>query len=166
MTVPGAPRPEETGGGDPAGRGRFGLSNVFRRSPGHIGRARTSTLVLAALFVGLGVLYLYVKPPDPATVPAGGTTEVTTPAPAPETTAPPTTTEPGPTTTGPEPEPTTEPEETAPPSAPTTTAPATPTLPTTTAPRTTEPGTETPTTQQPPSPAEEPPPTTDSTPTT
>ena len=50
--------------------------------PHHLGRARTSTVVLALLFVGLYTLYLYVRPPDPITVvPATGTT-VETPAPS------------------------------------------------------------------------------------
>lgn len=74
--------------------------------PHHLGRARTSTVVLALLFVGLYTLYLYVRPPDEAvrTVPAPastvqtpavpipveptGTTEPTTTAPT--TTPPPT----------------------------------------------------------------------------
>ncbi|PWW22392.1 hypothetical protein JD79_01544 [Geodermatophilus normandii] len=145
MTVPGAPRTEPPGG-DPAARGRFGLSTLFRRTPGHVGRARTSTLVLAVLFVGLGVLYLYVRPPDPAVDPAGGTTQVSTPAPAPATTEPPTTTEPVPTTAE------TTPEETTPAqtSEPTTTLPTTTTAPTpptgsrTTEPAQTEPGETTP----------------------
>ena len=70
--------------------------------PHHLGRARTSTVVLALLFVGLYTLYLNVRPPDPAvgTVPA---TESTVQTPA---------------TTGPA-----EPTETA---EPTTTAPTTP----------------------------------------
>ena len=50
--------------------------------PHHLGRARTSTVVLALLFVGLYTLYLHVRPPDTATVvPATGTT-VETPAPS------------------------------------------------------------------------------------
>jgi len=42
--------------------------------PHHLGRARTSTVVLALLFVGLYTLYLYVRPPDPPveTVPVVG----------------------------------------------------------------------------------------------
>ncbi|MDP9428951.1 MAG: hypothetical protein M3Q47_08785 [Actinomycetota bacterium] len=34
--------------------------------PHHLGRARTSTVVLALLFVALYTLYLYVRPADPA----------------------------------------------------------------------------------------------------
>jgi hypothetical protein len=77
--------------------------------PHHLGRARTSTVVLALLFVGLYVLWLYVRPPDVPTAPATDGTTVQTPAttaPAepPATTAP-TTTAPAP-TTSPTPEPT------------------------------------------------------------
>jgi cytoskeletal protein RodZ len=163
VTVPGAPRTDPEGtGGDPAARGRFGLSGLFRRTPGHIGRARTSTLVLALLFVGLGVLYLYVRPADPATDPAGGTTQVSTPAPAPATTTAPPTTEPAPTT----PEETTPPTTTGLPTDPTTTAPDLPTGSRTTEPSETEPGgTAPPTTDEAPPAGESPAPTTGSTPT-
>jgi hypothetical protein len=77
--------------------------------PHHLGRARTSTVVLALLFIGLYTLYLNVRPPDPAvgTVPA---TESTVQTPA--TTAPAEPTESaGPTTTAPTPSPTTAPPE-------------------------------------------------------
>ena len=49
--------------------------------PRHLGRARTSTVVLALLFIGLYTLYLNVRPPDPAvgTVPVPEST-VQTPA--------------------------------------------------------------------------------------
>ena len=72
--------------------------------PRHLGRARTSTVVLAVLFVGIFFLYLEVKPTT--TAPASGTGSVQQPA-APTTTVPepteaPTTTEPVPTTTDPE----------------------------------------------------------------
>ncbi|SDY43233.1 hypothetical protein SAMN05660209_02828 [Geodermatophilus africanus] len=75
--------------------------------PHHLGRARTSTVVLALLFVGLYVLWLYVRPPDVPTAPATDGTTVQTPAttaPAepPATTAP-TTTAPAPTSPTPEP---------------------------------------------------------------
>jgi hypothetical protein len=118
--------------------------------PHHLGRARTSTVVLALLFVGLYTLYLYVRPPDaPTPAPASGTTVETpapsdvplvpTEAPEPTTEAPTTpeeesaapTTAPG-TTRGDAPaeetpagtaEPTTPAEETATPAAPTTAAP-------------------------------------------
>ena len=80
--------------------------------PHHLGRARTSTVVLALLFVGLYVLYLQVRPPEPSAGPTSGSTvqaPVTsapaTPGPAeptqtagPTTTAPTTTPTPGPTT--------------------------------------------------------------------
>ena len=74
--------------------------------PHHLGRARTSTVVLALLFVGLYTLYLHVRPPDPAvgTVPATEST-VQTPVPVvpaePSETAVPTTAPPLPTTTTP-----------------------------------------------------------------
>jgi hypothetical protein len=80
--------------------------------PSHLGKARTSTVVLAALFLAIGALYLNVRP-DPVPPPTtGGTVQTTAPAqttapPAtttPETTAPVPTTEQLPTTT---PEPTT-----------------------------------------------------------
>ena len=80
-----------------------------RRLPPHIGPARTSTVLLALAFLAIGLLYLYVKPPetrtagvtDPAPVtsrsvvptapaPAPTTPPEETPAPAPEETAAPT----------------------------------------------------------------------------
>jgi hypothetical protein len=75
--------------------------------PHHLGRARTSTVVLALLFVGLYALYLDVRPPDPpAGAPSGSTMQTSAPAatgPAeptetsePTTTAPTTTTTPAP----------------------------------------------------------------------
>jgi hypothetical protein len=60
------------------------------RIPGHLGRARTSTLVLTVLFVAIFALYLYVKPETPATV-TGVQVPASTTAPA-RTTAAPTTT--------------------------------------------------------------------------
>jgi hypothetical protein len=70
--------------------------------PHHLGRARTSTVVLALLFVGVYTLYLHVRPPDPVVVPAQESTVQTpaSPAPAePTETAEPTTTAPSPTAT-------------------------------------------------------------------
>ncbi|SNS85158.1 hypothetical protein SAMN06893096_10958 [Geodermatophilus pulveris] len=134
--------------------------------PHHLGRARTSTVVLALLFVGLYVLYLYVRPPDPAagTVPADGTSvetpaqvvpvvptesaAPTTSAPtttAPRSTAAPPATSPGATagtagTAGTEPPGTAEPAPTTAPDGPTTAAPTT-AAPTTAATATGAPGT-------------------------
>jgi hypothetical protein len=77
--------------------------------PSHLGRARTSTIVLSVLFLAIGTLYLNVRPEDTGTATTGGDTgvqepaqptapaEPTTPATS-STTEPPTTTE-GPTTT-------------------------------------------------------------------
>ena len=69
--------------------------------PHHLGRARTSTVVLALLFVGVYTLYIHVRPPDPAVAPAQESTVQTPVAPAPAETAEPTTTAPtsAPTTT-------------------------------------------------------------------
>ena len=120
-------------------------SGPFSRIPAHLGRARTSTVVLGLLFVAIFALYLTIKPADPGTA-STTTTETgteqqapaTTPAPAPATTAPETPAEPttpdaetSTPTTVPEPtldEPTTGttlPEETAEPTLPTVPAPTT-----------------------------------------
>jgi len=72
------------------------------RIPSHLGRARTSTLVLSLLFLAIGTLYLNIRPDPPVTA-ATTTSETGTeqPAPAPDTTSAPETT-PEPTTTAPE----------------------------------------------------------------
>jgi outer membrane biosynthesis protein TonB len=116
------------------------------RVPGHIGRARTSTVLLALAFLAIGLLYLFVRPDpvdagggdaDPAsttarttsgqrsattappeeTTPATPSSPVTTP-----TTTPPTTTTPGEPTGGTTPTPTEDAEPTTPdePAVPTT----------------------------------------------
>jgi hypothetical protein len=107
-----------------------GLRRFWAAVPHHLGRARTSTVVLTILFLAVGTLYLYVRPPvtGVGTVqqPAGSTQ----PAPAPEPTEP---VEP---TQVPE---TTEPTDTATP----TPTPTRSTEPTTTAPRETTPQTTT-----------------------
>lgn len=100
----------------------------WSRIPDHLGRARTSTVVLGVLFVALFTLYLYIRPDTPGATAAttGDQTSVSTPAPAPETSAAPTTEEP--TTSGTTPEestPTEEPTTTAAPTDTTTQAPAT-----------------------------------------
>jgi cytoskeletal protein RodZ len=78
------------------------------RLPPHIGRLRTSTVLLTVAFLSIGLLYLFVKPP-PEPVPGAGTsntsnTSDTTPtSTAPRTTAATTT---APQTTEPDVEPT------------------------------------------------------------
>ena len=64
-----------------------------RRIPSHLGPARTSTVVLAVLWLALGTLYLNVRPPTPAPAgSAGPSVEATDPGRA--TTAPATTSAP------------------------------------------------------------------------
>ena len=80
--------------------------------PHHLGRARTSTVILSVLFVGIFALYLNVRPDVPTdTTPRGGGSDVQVPANPVLPTAPTTTPEPTE-----EPAPTTEPEETETPS--------------------------------------------------
>jgi hypothetical protein len=94
------------------GRGPWRLSRI----PSHVGRARTSTLVLSVLFLAIGALYLQIRPEV-----------VETPTPVSDTD----TVQPAPTTTAPTRTPTSEPTTTASgtptESAPTTTAEPTPT---------------------------------------
>jgi hypothetical protein len=111
-----------------------------RRIPSHLGPARTSTVVLAVLWLALGTLYLNVRPPAPATAGSTGTTvETTAPgrattAPAPTTAAPTTatTTETGASTTPAETTETTTNETTETTTPVETTAPSSTVLPTTT----------------------------------
>jgi len=67
---------------DPA-PGRWHLSRI----PSHVGPARTSTLVLALLFLAIGALYLNIRPEAATTTPAAPPTtsvpEAPAPAPAP-----------------------------------------------------------------------------------
>ena len=60
--------------------------------PSHLGRARTSTAVMAVLFLAIGALYFNVRPDPERPGTAGSTVETTEPA---RTTAPPATTAPG-----------------------------------------------------------------------
>ncbi len=126
-----------------------------RRLPAHLGHARMSTVLLTAAFLAIGVLYLFVKPPEPseAADPGTGSTstsrssDATTDAPDPSSPTPsaPATSEEATT-----PEETTAPEETTP-AEETTEAPVDTTEPTTpeeTEPSLTEPA---PTTTAPPS---------------
>lgn len=79
--------------------------------PAHLGRARTSTVVLSVLFLAIGTLYLNIRPDPPGQAPASdaGTEQPAETTDAPETTTPEETTDPAPTT---ELEPTTDPEPT------------------------------------------------------
>jgi cytoskeletal protein RodZ len=84
-----------------------GMRRFWAAVPHHLGRARTSTVVLTILFLAVGTLYLYVRPPvtgvgtiqQPAgsTEPAPEPTEPVEPTQAPETTEPTGTTAPTPT---------------------------------------------------------------------
>ena len=75
------------------------------RIPAHLGRARTSTVVLAVLFLAIFALYLYIRPDTTGAATAGTGTSVpagpTAPAsrPAPTTTPAPETTQDRPTPT-------------------------------------------------------------------
>jgi cytoskeletal protein RodZ len=75
-------------------RSRWHVSRI----PGHLGRARTSTVVLAVLFLAIGTLYLNIRPETTgtATTETGNQVPASTTAPAPEPTA---TTTPAPETT-------------------------------------------------------------------
>jgi hypothetical protein len=79
------------------GRGPWRL----RRIPSHVGRARTSTLVLSVLFLAIGALYLQIRPPEqPPPGPTVSDTDIVEPVPT--TTAPTSTPTSEPTTTAPE----------------------------------------------------------------
>jgi hypothetical protein len=77
----------------------------WSKLPAHLGRARTSTVILSVLFLAIGALYLTVRPETTTTTTTTTTTEIGDQQPA-TTTAPaaPTTAE----TTTPAPETTTE----------------------------------------------------------
>lgn len=94
---------------EPAEGAPSGSRWQWGKIPHHLGRARTSTVVLSLLFLAIGTLYLNVRPDqDPAgTTPAGGSSEVEAPAQPAEPSAP---AAPG---TSTEPEPTSGPEETS-----------------------------------------------------
>ncbi|MGY1811428.1 hypothetical protein [Blastococcus sp. SYSU D00820] len=88
MTTPdGGPHPtRELPRPDPAPAPARWWSAVPRR----LGRARTSTVVLAVLFVALGLLYLYVRPETTGTTPASDTpSQPVEVVPLPTTSAPP-----------------------------------------------------------------------------
>ena len=110
----------------------------WKALPDHLGRARTSTVILAVLFVGIFTLYLNVRPdvPDTGTRTTGGGSDVVVPSNPVLPTEPTTTPEPTE-----EPAPTTDPEETETPEEGTDT-PTTGSTPSTSEPGTTEPTTE------------------------
>ncbi|TFV86568.1 hypothetical protein [Blastococcus sp. CT_GayMR16] len=66
----------------------------WSRIPAHLGRARTSTVVLAVLFLAIGTLYLNIRPETTGTATTGTGVQApaSTTAPAPEPTATTTTT--------------------------------------------------------------------------
>jgi len=70
----------------PAGSG-------WSRIPDHLGRARTSTVVLSVLFLAIGTLYLNIRPDTTGTATTGTSNEVpaqvTDPVPVPTTTTTP-----------------------------------------------------------------------------
>ena len=113
MTGPTAEQPQVTATVSPAvpPRSRWGAI------PRHLGRARTSTVVLTLLFLGIGALWLNIRPDPAPTAPASGggidqpapvvpTTPAPTTEPVPTPTDVPTTTPEVPTTTSDVPSPT------------------------------------------------------------
>ena len=48
------------------GSGSTAAPGRARRLPSHVGPARTSTVLLAVAFLAIGMLYLFVKPPEPS----------------------------------------------------------------------------------------------------
>jgi hypothetical protein len=87
MTTPREEQPQD----QPAPEPRVSTApprSRWRSMPTHVGPARTSTVILAVLWLALGALYLNVRPPTPATAAATtGGTSVEAPA-RPTTTAP------------------------------------------------------------------------------
>jgi hypothetical protein len=64
----------------------------WSRVPAHLGRARTSTVVLVVLFLALGMLYLNIRPETPSAAGTAGTSDqqpASTTAPAAPTTSTP-----------------------------------------------------------------------------
>ncbi|TKJ34070.1 hypothetical protein [Blastococcus sp. CCUG 61487] len=143
---PGVPEPdvhtEPAEGGAGSSRGWW----PWGKLPDHLGRARTSTVILVVLFLAIGLLYLNVRPEEQGggSRPTGGTSDVEAPVQPSE----PTPTE-TPTETSTEPTPTDDPDGTTT-EAPTTTSPPS----TTTSPS--EPTTEAPTTTTGPEPTTDP----------
>ncbi len=100
MTGPTAEQPQVTATVSPAvpPRSRWGAI------PHHLGRARTSTVVLSVLFLGIGTLWLNVRPTENQPAGTAGVEQPVAPVNPVVPTTPAPTTEPVPTT---EPEPTT-----------------------------------------------------------
>ena len=76
MTEPTAEQPQVTATVSPAAPPRSRWDAI----PHHLGRARTSTVVLSLLFLAIGALWLNIRPDPVATVPAGGGSVVEQPA--------------------------------------------------------------------------------------
>lgn len=93
MSEPTAEQPQVTATVSPAPppRSRWGAI------PRHLGRARTSTVVLSLLFLGIGALWLNIRP-DPELPPASGQAVVEQPVPTTDAVPTTPTTEPVPTT--------------------------------------------------------------------
>jgi hypothetical protein len=88
MTEPTREQPAVTPTASPEPGGfRWQMSRI----PAHLGRARTSTVVLTVLFLAIGTLYLFIRPASPGTTTTGNT-GVEAPA-APRTAVSPTTPE-------------------------------------------------------------------------
>jgi hypothetical protein len=101
------------------------------RIPAHLGRARTSTVVLTVLFLAIFALYLNIRPDTTGTATGGTSSQLpaATTAPVPQTTTP----APTPETTHDQPTTTEAPTSTAAPTDMTTPEPSTDSTPTTTA---------------------------------
>ena len=105
MTEPTQEQPQVTATVSPAAPPKSRWDAI----PHHLGRARTSTVILSVLFLGIGALWLNIRPdPDPPpvtpVVPQSVVPPPTTGAPSPEPTddqAPTTSAEPEPTSTAP-----------------------------------------------------------------
>jgi hypothetical protein len=90
MTEPGKPTAEQPVVAPSVTTAPAGHRSRLSRIPAHLGRARTSTVVLSLLFLAIGTLYLNIRPDVPGTTtPATSDTGTEQPAPVPSTTPPP-----------------------------------------------------------------------------